>query len=150
MSLLQYSSKNRAFTRHSLGFISGLLRTYAVNWHSDAIQCVLDRLFGKALWVGGQQLSLWLRCIYSPKRVSRLSCQSCFNDLHRRLLHTSCYYALVALSGVSLGGWLDTAPNRRAERWRCRQTNIRLRREKHIETWLQGRREVNTKNMHSE
>ena len=45
--------------------------------------------FGKAAWVGGQQLSLWLRCIYSPKRVSRLSCQSCFNDLHRRLLHTS-------------------------------------------------------------
>lgn len=39
-------------------------------------------------WVGSN--CQWGSAAFiSPKRVSRLSCQSCFNDLHRRLLHTS-------------------------------------------------------------
>lgn len=79
-----------------LRFIFGLFQRFAVDWHVNVIQCVLHHLFGKA--VCGQQLSLWLHCcIYFPNQVCLLSCQSCFNDLRRSLLHTSvtCAWCIV-------------------------------------------------------
>lgn len=65
-----------------------------------------------------------------PKRVSRLSCQSCVNDL-RSYYRGSRLFTVVVLSGVSLSGWVDTEPNKEADRKAedvGRQTDIQLRR----------------------
>lgn len=68
-----------------LAFSKGMLQPDL--WKQSGVSSTA--FFGQAVWVGGQQLSLQLRCIYSPKRVSWLSCQSCLNDIHRRPLPSS-------------------------------------------------------------
>lgn len=87
--------ENPPFKWHSQGFIFGLFRGFAEEWHMDPIQCVPTAFFLAKLCVGGQQLSLRLCCIYSPNRIRWLYCQSCFNDLHRRLLPVTCSCCIV-------------------------------------------------------
>lgn len=98
----------------------------------DAIQCVPDRIFGKAVRVGGQRLSQRLRRIYSPKRVSSLSCQSCFNDLQRRSLQTSVTGSCCIVRCQSR--WVARHRAKQTggrKRWRSRETNTKLRRKTH-------------------